>query len=89
MGGQELIDRSEAFALKLPGNGIGPRGIRIDDANQADGDTFFGKLLIDARVIASEGANSDNSDLDQIIRGQNDPPRQVAAKSRLEHSRGA
>ena len=55
---------------------VGSRNIRIDYADQPDRRAFLGKLLIDTGVIASESANSDNRDLDQIIWGQGDAPRQ-------------
>jgi hypothetical protein len=45
---------------------IGSRDIGINNSNQTNCFAFFGKLVIDAGVIASKGSNANHSDIDDI-----------------------
>jgi hypothetical protein len=61
--GEHLLDRTKSLAVKLASGFVGARGIGIDYAHQAH---VAGKrkLAIDAGVIASEGADADDRDID-------------------------
>jgi hypothetical protein len=63
--GQELGDGAEGFAVELAGNGVGAGCIGIDDADQTDAAGLM-ELTIDAGVIASEGADADDGDVDGV-----------------------
>jgi hypothetical protein len=63
VGGQELRDGAEGFAVELAGNGIGARGIGIDHAYQTDAARLL-QLAIDAGVIMAESADADDGNVD-------------------------
>jgi hypothetical protein len=72
--GEHLLDRSEGLATELARDGVGARRVGIDDSNQTHAAGLL-KLLIDAGVIAPEGANADDGDVDGEIFGQISAPR--------------
>ena len=60
--GDELIDRSEGAAAKFARKRVGAGNIGINNSCQANRLALLRKILIDARVVASEctGANDCN-----------------------------
>jgi hypothetical protein len=66
--GEKLLNRSEAAAIEFAGNGVGTRGVGIDHAYQPDGVIQLRELVVDAGVIASESADADDRDLNEIVR---------------------
>ena len=65
---EKLFDRSEAAAMEFTGNGVGTNGVGIDYSHQADCRVRLRELVIDAGVVAPEGADADDRDLDEIVR---------------------
>ena len=66
----KLFDRTKSSTPEFASRSIGSRRIRIHNANQLDGHSFFGQLLIDPGVIAPEGAHANGGDVDDVFRSQ-------------------
>ena len=64
MGGEQLVERSEGAAIEFAGHGIGARHIAIDHAQQAERLALLLELLVNAGVVAAEGADSHHGDVD-------------------------
>jgi hypothetical protein len=60
---KHLLDRTESAAIRIPRNCVGPFGIGIHDSDQPHKSGFL-QLLIDPGVIAPEGSDSDDGDVD-------------------------
>jgi hypothetical protein len=57
----QLLDGTKSAAAEFLRDRIGARGIFVDNADQFNGFQFVGKLMVDAGMIASEGAYADDS----------------------------
>ena len=68
VGGHQLLDRAKGAAAEFAGHGVGPRHIGVDHSHQADRFALLGQLVIDAGVVASEGAHADHCDVDKVVR---------------------
>jgi len=68
---EHLLDRAERFAIELAGNRGGSRRIRIDHPDQPHA-TCRLQLLIDARVIAPEGAHANHRNINSGFLAQNE-----------------
>ena len=62
--GEELVERSEGAAAKLKGYGIGTGHVAVDHAKQAERLALLLEFLVDAGVVASEGADPYHHDVD-------------------------
>jgi hypothetical protein len=70
---QHLLDRAEGFAAELGGHRVGPRRIGIDHADESHATRFL-QLLVDARVIAPEGAHANDRNIDREFLAQAKAP---------------
>ncbi len=52
---------------RIRGHGVGSRHIRIHHAHQADRFALLRQLVIDAGVVASEGAHADHRDVNKVV----------------------
>ena len=66
--GDQLLDRAEGAAAEFAGDGVGARHVGIHHAHQADRLALLRQLVIDAGVVASEGAHADHGDVDEVVR---------------------
>lgn len=62
--GEHLVDGAEGAATKLGSDRVGTGGIGIDHSNKADVAGLL-ERVIDASVIASEGADTDDGYIEQ------------------------
>jgi hypothetical protein len=66
VGGEHLVDRTEGATAKFAGDRVGASGVGIDNSDESN----FARLLkcvIDASVIASEGADADDGYIDRGV----------------------
>jgi hypothetical protein len=68
--GSELLDGTEGATSEFPGGGVGSGQVRIDDPHQADRFALLCQLVIDAGVVASEGANADYGYVNDVVSSQ-------------------
>jgi len=71
-GADQLLNGTESAAVELFCDGVGPRGVFIDHADQLNSFQFTGELVVDAGVISSESAYADDGDRGGIGGGQLD-----------------
>src|SRR5215475_1357660 len=71
--GEELIERSEGAAVEFAGDGVGARDVAIDHAEQAERLALLLEFLVDAGVVASEGADPYHRDVDNAGWVQGEP----------------
>jgi hypothetical protein len=64
---EHLIDGAEGAAIELAGNSICASEVRIDNTCKSNRLALFFKLTVDASVITSEDAHTDDSDGDRIV----------------------
>ena len=67
VGGHQLFDGSESAAAEFAGDGVGAGHVRIHHAHQADRFPLLRQLVIDAGVVASEGAHADHSHVNKVV----------------------
>ncbi len=67
MRGDELFDRTKGPAAKFAGNGVGSLGIGVNDSHQPNCFALLRELVIDAGVVASEGAHADNRHVNEVV----------------------
>jgi len=79
VGGDELLDGSESTAAKFSSHSIGPRQVGIHDANQPDCTALLGELVIDPRVVAPEGADTNDGYVNNGVNRQMSIPHTPAA----------
>jgi hypothetical protein len=65
--GNELVDRSKRAAAEFSGDRLPADGIFIGDALEPNGTGLARKLVIDAGVVASEGAYANDGDGDGMV----------------------
>jgi len=68
--GGELFDGTESTAAEFPGNAVRPRRVCVDNSHQADGLALLGQLVINAGVIASEGAHANHGHVNEVVSAQ-------------------
>jgi len=71
--GEHLLDRAKGFAVKFASGLVGARCIGIDHAHKAHLAGEF-ELAINAGMVASEGADADNCDIDGWLAAQKIAP---------------
>lgn len=64
------MHRPERLALELARHGIRAIGVRVDDSQEPYGLSLQLKFFIDAGVIASKDAYTDDGDGNRIVRSQ-------------------
>jgi hypothetical protein len=62
--GEQLVERSEGAAIEFAGPSIGTSHVAIDHAQQAERFALLLKFLVDAGVVAAEGADSHHDHVD-------------------------
>jgi len=67
VGGGELFDGSESAATKFSGNRIRLRRVGVHDSHQPDGFPLLRELMIDAGVVASEGAHANYGYVNEVV----------------------
>jgi hypothetical protein len=65
--GHQLLDRPESAATKFGGDSVGAGHIRIHNSHQAYSLSLPGQLVIDAGVVASEGAHAHHGNIYQVV----------------------
>ena len=70
VGGDELLDGTESAATEFAGDGVGARQVWIDHPHQADGFALLRQLVIDAGMVASEGAHADHGYVNDVVGSQ-------------------
>ena len=71
----ELLNASETAAAKLARRCVGPRDIGIDHPDQPHIVSFLRKLVIDAGMVAPEGAYANDGNIDRFCGYQVSGPR--------------
>jgi hypothetical protein len=79
-----LLDGTKAATAEFLGDFVGDLWIRVNYSDQAHRLAFVGKLLVDARMVAPEGARADYGDIDQILFVQCSLPGAGCRESRNE-----
>ncbi len=67
VGGNQLLDRSESAAAEFAGDSVGAGHVGIHNPHQADRFALLRQLVIDAGVVASEGAHADHSHVNNVV----------------------
>jgi hypothetical protein len=67
VGGNQLVNRSESAAAEFAGDSVGAGHVRIHNPHQADRFTLLCQLVIDAGMVASEGAHTDHSHVNKVV----------------------
>ena len=67
VGCYQLLDRPEGAASKFLGHAVRPGYIRIYHSDQAHNLALLRQLVIDAGVIASEGSDAYNCNVNEVI----------------------
>ena len=66
--GDQLLDRAKCAATEFAGHSVGPRHIRVHHSHQANRFALLCQLVIDAGVVAPEGAHADHCDVNKVVR---------------------
>jgi hypothetical protein len=61
-GVQHFADRAEGARAELLGDGLGASGVGVHDGDQFDGLAALVQFVVNASVVAAEGASADDSD---------------------------
>ena len=67
VGADKLLDGAETPASEFAGNCVCSGNIGIDHAHQPHRLILFGKLVIDARVVATERPHADDCDVNCVF----------------------
>ncbi len=70
--GEHLFDRTESAAAELARHRVGAVQVRIDHAQQSNGQTLLLKLAVNPGVVSSEDAHTYHCDGSRIVSVQED-----------------
>ena len=73
--GEQLLDGAEGARAILAGEGIGASRFSVHDRGQLDRLTLLRELVVNAGMVASEGAHADDGDVNWVVSGQWSVPR--------------
>ena len=74
MRGGELLNGTKTAAAKFARDRLSPRSVRVNHSNQPYWRTFLGQLIVNASVVAAEGAYANYRDVNKVIGCQESVP---------------
>ena len=74
MRGGELLNGTKTAAAKFARDRLSPRSVRVNYSNQPYWRTLLGQLMVNASVVAAEGAYANYRDVNKVIRCQESVP---------------